>query len=219
MRCLTPRFSLIAKKLPIVDIREVSFENLANKSMPSEKERRALADWVEAHKACFQVGAEYAKEHYPSQIGAIAIEEDNRITAVIASLFNKEITYGFANKQIQSIVDDIRNRETAITEQVQQDKINQQFAQELTQKQQKEQESAKRIYDRRVIEQRQAQAEEQLQQQQAQEDAQTRQLKSQMLMNMINNNKPYQLPMPMPIRPAVRTNCSQFGNQLTCTTN
>lgn len=194
-----PRFAAIANKLPLADIREISFENLANKAIPSQKERNALAEWVEAHKSCFQMGLEYGQKNYPPQLVALAIEANNKVIAVAASLYNKELTYGAANKQMQSIADDTRNKATAVVEQVKVEKAAQQQSQKA---------EAQRESDRRIAEQRQFEADSQ-RQQQAQADAQRRQLAARML------PPPYQIPVPV-VRPTVTTNCSQLGNQWTC---
>jgi hypothetical protein len=216
-----PKFAPIANKLPLGDIRDISFPMLANKTMPTKKESNLIAEWVEAKKGCFAVGLEYAQKNYPPQFIPLATEANNRVIAVAASLYNKELTYGSANKKIQAIADDYASKLTAVAEQIKSERAAQQLAQEQAKKQQDIQAKAQQDNDRRIAEQRQADADAQWQQQQAQADAQKRQLGVQMLMNNMNNNRPvpYQIVPPPVLRPSVTTNCNQYGNQITCNSN
>ena len=210
------RFASIASKLPLADLRDISFENLANKAMPTAKERKLIADWVEARKPCFQIGIEHAKTTLPPQVSSLVIEADNNLTVVLASLFNKEISYGTANKKIQALADDMRNRITNVADQSRRENaaIDGAIAEAKSRRDANEQN--RRDSEARYEEQRRANIEMQMQQQQAQADAERRQA----AMQMLNNFKPYQMPNPyqMPIRPTVNTNCTQYGNQTSCTT-
>ncbi len=207
-------FASIAKKLPLADFREISFENLADKTLPTEKERKLIVEWVEARKPCFQKGLTYSNENYPSQISAIAVEADNNLTAIIASLFNKEISYGAANKKIQAVVDGVRNRVTIIMDQIRRENNAKDEAIAQLQIQHDNQERIQRDIEKRFEEQMRANSEIRMQQQQAQANYERRQHAIQMLKNF----QPYQAPAPyqIPIRPNVTTNCSQIGNQWTC---
>jgi hypothetical protein len=202
-----PSFAPIANKLPLGDMSDISFEKLAIKAKPTKKESKLIAEWAEVHSSCFNQGLKYAKTNYPPQVVALAIEANNREIAVVASLFNKEISYGEANKQIQAIADDFRNKVTAVVEQIKSEQATKQLAQDQAKKSQDTQEAAQQESDRRFAAQQQAQA-----------DAQRRQLAAQMLLNsmrtpLIAPIVPYQ----MPVRPSVNTNCYQNGNQISCT--
>jgi hypothetical protein len=208
------RFAPISKKLPLADITNISFENLANKAVPTEKERKLLGEWVEAHKPCFQQGLEFANKNWLPQIAALAVEVDNNLTVIVASLFNKEISYGTANKKIQALADDLRNRVTGVVEQMKRENALTEAANTQVQNQREAQETARQESEKRFYEQRQAEAELRMQQQQAQEESERRQR----AMQILGNFKPYQAPAPyqMQIRPNVTTNCMQLGNQWTC---
>lgn len=197
-----PKFAPIANKLPLGDMSDISFEKLAIKAKPTKKESKLIAEWAEVHSSCFNQGLKYAKTNYLPQVVALAIEANNRETAVAASLFNKEISYGEANKQIQAIADDFRNKLTAVVEQIKSEQAAKKLAKDTK-------DAAQWESDRRILEQ-----------QQAQEDAQRRQLAGQILLNNMRNNQPAPfvplVPYQMPVRPSVTTNCSQVGNQWIC---
>lgn len=219
-----PRFAPITNKLPLGDMSEISFEKLAIKAIPTKKESKLIAEWVEAKNVCFNLGLEYAKTNYPPQLTALAMEAKNRVTAVVANLYNGEYSYGTANKQIQSISDDYRNKLTALVEQIK----SEQIAQEQAKTVQDNQAAAQLENDRRYAAQQQAQAYAH-QQQQEQADAQRRL----MLLNSMRlppptpvvpyQVVPYQLPIrpsvvpyPIPVRPVTNTNCQQIGNAWSC---
>ena len=213
-----PKFAPIAKKLPLGDMRDINFEQLANKAIPTQKEAKLIAEWVEARKSCFNIGLEYGEKNYPPQVGALAIEANNQVTAVIADLFNKKFSYGAANKQIQTIADDYRNKLTAVAEQIKNEQSAQQERDSQIAEQRQAQADAARQQKAQADEQREAQAYAQ-RQQEAQADDQRRQ---QAMQIYLMNNKPF-VPYKtelyqMPVSPRVTSNCSQIGNQWTCVT-
>ena len=220
---IEPKFSPIANKLPLGDMRDIDFQKLTIKAKPTKKESKIISSWVDARNNCFNIGLEYAKKNYHPQLVSLAIEANNREMAVAANLFNRDISYGEANKQIQSISDDYRNKILALVEQVKAEKAAQQLAQDQANKAQADKEAAQRERDRQYAEQQQ----EQENARQAQIDAQKRQLGMQILqqyqqnqqnnynqqMQQIRQNQQiYQNRMP------VTTNCNGTGNNsMTCT--
>ena len=204
-----PRFAPITNKLPLGDMSDISFEKLAIKAIPTKNESKLIAEWVEAKNVCFNLGLEYAKTNYPPQLTALAMEAKNRVTAVAASLYNGELSYGAANKQIQSISDDFRNKLTALVEQIKSERLVQEQAKSV----QDNQKAAQLENDRRYAAQQQAQFDAQ-QQQQAQADAQRRL----MIFKSMQLPPPTPLvPYQMPVRPpAINTNCQQIGNTWSC---
>lgn len=211
-----PKFAAISTKLPLGDMREITFQMLANNTLPTKKETKLIAEWVDAKKICLDSGLEFAQKNYPPQIIPIAFEANNRVNAVAASLYNREFTYGAANKKIQSIADEYVNKLTAVSEQIKAEKAAQQLAQEQAKSQKDAQVKAQQDYERQVAAQRQADANARQQQLKAQEDAQRRQIAAQMLMNSMNRPTPYQIPVPPP---TTRTVCNQNGTQTICNSN
>ena len=187
---IDPRFAPITNKLPLGDVSDISFEKLAIKALPTKMESKLIAEWVEAKNVCFNLGLDYAeKTNYPPQLTALASEAKSRVTAVVASLYNGEFSYGTANKQLQSIADDYRNKLTALVEQIKSERLAQ--------------ERDKTVQDNQAA----------ALQQQAQADAQRRL----MLLNSMRLPPPTPLvPYQIPVRPVTNTNCQQIGNTWSC---
>lgn len=193
-----PRFAPITNKLPLGDMSDISFEKLAIKAIPTKKESKLIAEWVEAKNVCFNLGLEFAKTNYPPHLTALATEAKNRVTAVAASPYNGELSYGAANKQIQSISDDFRNKLTALVEQIK----SEQLAQEQAKTVQVNQEAAQLESDRRYA---------------AQQEDQRRAAVMQMYrpISIPQSTYNYQLPTNnQPIRQ--QTNCRWIGNVWNC---
>lgn len=114
------RFAPIANKIPISNFGNISFEMLALKAKPTEKDSKLIAKFAKEQNSCFSLGLEYLQKNLPPEEVALVIEGHNRIIAVLASLSNREFSYGTGNKQIQSIADDLRNKLTLLLEQMKQ---------------------------------------------------------------------------------------------------
>lgn len=215
-----PKFSKIAKKLPLGDMRDITFEMLANKKTPTQQEINLIGEWVAEHQGCFKSGLEYAQKNYHPQLVALAIETNNKILVVAASLYGKELTYGAANTRIQSLADDFRNKITALAEQINSEKIAQELTKAEVKKRQELQEEAQRRNDRNIAEQRQTEYYERQRQQQAQENAQNQSLAAQFLMNNMNNRQSTYQVQPVPVlRSSVTTNCIKNGSLISCNSN
>lgn len=202
-----PKFAPLANKLPLGAMSDIGFEKLAIKAVPTKKDSKLIREWAEAHGSCFNIGLEYAKTNYPPQLVALAIEANNREMAVAASLYNRDLSYGAANKQIQSISDDFRNKITALAEQIKSERASQQVAQEQAKKAQDEKMGEQQERERQYAEQQQAQA-----------DAQRRQLGLQLLQQQQQqqqNNYNQQMQIYQNRKP-VTTNCNGTGTSWTC---
>lgn len=207
-----PIFAPIANKLPLGDMRDISFEKLTIKAKPTKKESKIISSWMDARSKCFNIGLEYAKTNYPPQLVSLAIEANNQVMAVVANLFNRDISYGAANKQIQSISDNYRDKITALVEQIKADKAAQQSAQAQANKAQADKEAAQEEIDSRYAQQQQDQA-----------DAQRRQLRMQIFQQYQQqqqnnyNQQMQQIQQNQPQRPFI-TNCNGIGNSMNCIT-
>ena len=189
-----PQFSEIATKLPLMDIRQISFAMIADQSFPTDKQRKAISAWFDEHEACRKAGDEYRRTQYPPDIYSLLQEGETGMRIIGADLYNKKITYGEANKRLQQLADDVLGRLTRIVKQYQ-----------------------------AAIAAQKAAAEEQAQQQQALADARQaqeqalRQQRAMLFLNFMRANQPPPIQFhPMPVSPTVTTNCSAFGNQWSC---
>jgi len=200
-----PRFAAIAAKLPLASMSDMTLEMLANQKRPTLPERKAIAGWVQAHEECIKAGQEYRQRNYPPQIIALVAQADDNVFRIAADLYSGTVTYGQANKRLLDVADDVRNKIAAIVEQIQ----NQSAAEQQAQKRAVEAQQAARQRDEAA---QQAAQEQAAQEWQAQVKAAQRQAVVQML---LRNMHPYQIRMPPP---AIQTNCSRYGNQVSCTT-
>ena len=219
------RFSLIAKKMPLAGIENISLEMLADESKPNDAERKQLAAYALARNDCLNEGTEFRKAHYPPEIIAAMLEANDKILDAAADLYNRKITFGAWNKQLQSIVSDLRNKVAAVVQRIQSERAAQQQS-SATQANAAAQEKSDRdraLAEReRAIQAQEASAraqeamaeaqQEAVRQQQAAAEQQRRQA---VLQLFANSYKPIQLP---PIRPATQTNCIANGNAVNCTT-
>lgn len=209
------RFASIADKLPLAGISEMTFEMLANEKSPNAKEQKAIADWVSSHKECTKLGEAFRQQNYPPQVIALLIEADNSVVAVAADLFNRKLTYGAANKRMQSNLDDFRNRLAAFVQQIKSQQEAQRQAQDAEKAAQQRDAAARQAAQDQAQQAQQALEAQQAQQRAAQADAARRQI----LMQMIQNNKPTPIvPYQMPVKPTYNTYCSRIGDQVNCTT-
>ena len=219
------RFSLIVKKMPLAGLEKISLEMLADETKPTDAERKQLAVWVLARNECLDSGTEYRKAHYPPEIIAAMLESNDKILDGTAELYSRKLTFGAWNKQLQSIVSDLRTKVAAIAQRIQTERAAQEQSaarQASTAAQEKaEQNRAATEHDRAIAAQEAAARaqeamaaaqQEAVRQQQAAAEQQRRQAALQLF---ANSYKPIQLP---PVRPATQTNCIAVGNGVNCTT-
>lgn len=201
------RFSGLARLVPLAGMESISFEMLANEGYPTDKERKAIVQWVPEHKECLKSGEQFRREHYPVQIVALIDEAEGEVMAVTADLYNKKLNYAAANKKLQAIGSDIKNRMAAVVQQIQ----SQQQAQ-------REAEAGRDAATRQAIEDRRSREAAQAAEAEAADNQARRQMAAQILLNGMRQNQPVQVqPYMLPTQPTVNTNCSQFGNSWNCT--
>jgi hypothetical protein len=214
-----PQFSLIAKKVPLTSIKDMTFDMLSNDSKPTPADRTQIHDWVTAHQECIRQGDDFRKTNYPPEVAAIVGEIDNKMIGVVADLYAKKLTYGQANKQLQAIFDDFTVRLSVIVQRVQADKLAADQAQKAQQAQQAAAQAAQEQQQRDIAaraQQAELDRQAQAQQAQAQADAARRQAALQYL-----SSHPIVAPQatftPLPTQTQTRTNCQTYGNQTNCT--
>jgi hypothetical protein len=77
-----PRFADIAVKLPLMDIRQISFAMLADESLPTAKERKEISSWFDEHEACRKAGDEFRRTQYPPDIYLVLQEGETRARTI-----------------------------------------------------------------------------------------------------------------------------------------
>ena len=197
-----PEFADIRDKLPIGDLREITFAMLANDALPSARERDGIAAWFAGREECRKVGESFRQANYPPEVNNQLTVSLTAFNEIGVDLYKGRISYGEANKRFGAARDELV---TKITDIVQQYKKEIAAAQAQAAAQQSQAESQR------------LQAASQESQAAAQAEA-LRQQRMQMILNYTRANR-IQLPPPpnLQIRQPVTSNCVINGNQANCT--
>ncbi len=184
---MNARFAPIKDKLALGVSSDTTFAMLANESLASDDEREAISAWATARNECIKPGEEFRRRTYLPQVNALLLEAEGALLLLAVDLYNRKISYADYNKRRQAAVAELRNKIAAI-------------AQQLSSEQQAQQQANQRAQN--VIDAQRAQEAEAA--------------RRQILMQMIQNNRPIQLqPLPVP-RPSVTTDCYMRGNRMHC---
>jgi hypothetical protein len=231
-----PRFALIAAKLPIANGSKVTVQMLLDETRASEEERKQIADFVDGNTVC--ADGELRKKHWPPEVYAAARENNEKYLVVLADLYGRKLTYGDANRQLKANGSELVNKVAAIVQRIKTEHeaqsvaATQQKAAEIERARQDAEAPAQRdrqaqvqeAAEARALAQRSVQAQEaaalaQMQGAWAQDDL-AQQMRMQMQMQPLQLLQPFRpmgLPRPLSMpQPPVRTNCTRFGNYVSC---
>ena len=84
---------ILKGKIDLLNTANQPIEILANSKVPSNKEKAAIALWVEEQKRCSAPGIEYHKSQSP-EVGAIFDQAYAELYISAADLYQRKITYG-----------------------------------------------------------------------------------------------------------------------------
>lgn len=84
---------ILKGKIDLLNTANQPIEILANSKVPSNKEKAAIALWVEEQKRCSAPGIEYHKSQSP-EVGAIYEQAYSELFISAADLYQRKITYG-----------------------------------------------------------------------------------------------------------------------------
>jgi hypothetical protein len=205
-----PQYSDIAAKLPLKDMTTISFSMLADETRPTPTERKEISDWFDRRDECLKAGEALHRAQWPPELFQLGNEGSAGVKAIGVDLYNRKITYGEANKQIQQLGDNIKAKAITIIKQYQADIAAQKAASE--QQAQQRQEAANR-----QAAQEQADANAQYAQQQM--------LKQQRIQIFLNYMQAQQQAQQQQLRdqfaprPTYNTNCITAGSSTNCTTH
>jgi hypothetical protein len=207
-----PKFSDIADKLPLADPNHITFAMLADQSLPTPKERKKIAEWFDEREDCWKSSESLHRQQWPPELFQLAKEAGDSAREIGVKLYNRKISYGTANKQIQELRNSVSARTVPIVKQ---------YQAEIAQ--QKASAQAKADDDRKAVEQsaklREQAAEQRAMQEQQYANAQARQaeaLRLQRAQIFLSYMHATQVPPP---RPTYNTNCYTSGNYTNCTTH
>ncbi len=226
--CLTllaaePRFDEMKKKLPVPDIRNISFEMMANESLPNPKERKAISDWFLGMDVCKDRAAAWRESHYPPEVNALASAIYTKLQLIGVELYKGASTYSSANQRIAVIRDDYTAKLTEVVKKYEQETQAQKLRDAEAKAAEKAQAERRQSYadqQRQQVQDRQNQADYQAQQE--------RLARQQMIVSYLQSRPLLQLPV-MQQLPAnqmilaspprsTQTNCHWVGQTWTCTT-
>ena len=206
-----PKFSDIADKLPLADPNRITFKMLADQSLPTPKERKEISEWFDEREDCWNSSESLYRQQWPPELFQLAKEGGDSAREIGVKLYNRRITYGTANKQIQELKDSVAARTVLIIKQYQAEIARQKAVAQ-----------AKADEDRKAAEQsaelREQAAEQRALQEQQYANAQAAQaeaLRLQRAQIFLNYMRATQLPPP---RSTYNTNCYSTGNFTNCTT-
>jgi hypothetical protein len=204
-----PQFSDIASKLPLRDMSAISFSMLADETRPNPKERKEIGDWFDRRDECIKSGEALHRAQWPPELFQLANEGAAGVKAIGVDLYNKKITFGEANKQIQLLGDSIKAKMIPIVKQYQAEIAAQKAATELQARQGQE------AATRQVAEE-QANANAQSAQEQA-----LKQQRAQLFLNYMRAVRPppLQVPQMQPMPKSYYSNCTTSGQNTNCVTH
>lgn len=93
------RFDVLRPKMAInVKPADLSLEMMADKSYPSEEERRALSVWKIARDSCMAQGESFRQAYAPPAYRATVTSNVTRVHDLAAKLYAGEMSYGEFNR-------------------------------------------------------------------------------------------------------------------------
>jgi hypothetical protein len=208
-------FAELARKLPLEDMTQISFTMLTDATRATPLERRELAEWFHRHDECWTTSESLHREQWPLEVFQLSKESNSGIQAIGIQLYDRKITYGEANKQLQALGNDISAKLIPIVRQYQaQIAAQQQAAEERTARAEAAAQQRRDYAERQAYEaQRQAEA-------QAAQNELVRLERQQMFLNYLQATRPVQVQVQAPVQMqhTTQTNCNSFGNSINCTT-
>jgi hypothetical protein len=201
------QFKEIAAKLPLEPAASITFAMLADESRPTPKERNEIGAYFDKRDECLKASDAMHRAKWPPELYALGNEGSSRSKAIGADLYNRKITFGEANKQIEVLINDAQARIAVIVKHYQAEIAAIKAA------------DAQRAEERQQVAQlRMDQAQAQARAQEAQEDANRRQ-RALLFLNYMRANQPVYHPVPMPQIPKTyTTDCNTSGSYTNCVT-
>jgi hypothetical protein len=204
-------YASIAAKLPLADINSISFGMLADQSKPTPQERQDIAEWFDRRDACWKSTAEYHAEAWPPEFIQVADESTAALKAIGVDLYNRRISYGEANRQIQDVGNSTKAKVAILVKQFQADAVGQQAR------------AAELVEKRRDSEDRKLAEDLRFSNAVAEREEAARQQRTQMWLNYMRSIQPAPIQMPPlqipPVPHTYNTLCTGNGNMVNCTTN
>jgi hypothetical protein len=99
-------YSHVSDKLPLADMRQITFAMLANDAVPTVQERSEIAAWFAARDACGKLGESYRQSNYLPEVNTQLLVTMTTLSEIGVDLYKAKITYGEANKRVATARDE-----------------------------------------------------------------------------------------------------------------
>lgn len=189
-----PRLQMLWIKYPFDASTGQSLEVLSNPDKPTADEQAALSYVATEGERCFDLGADWRKGNYPSQVNALLATYRVDTLSAMADLYAGKVTFGEMAKTRARLLSDLLNQAQAVASKLKADREVEAHRQ------------------RDIAEQR-ANAEAQ-QEGAAKQQAETARRQA-LLQILMQAQRTTQIPPP---RQPITTNCWGLGNNINCTT-
>ncbi len=154
------RLSVIGSKLSLNGPTGIGFAMLADQSLPSPSEQKAISLFADGVRKCAKDDEALRQQNYSKEINTALAQFDASFMDLAIELYNKKITYGKFNTRLQQLDKDLSDKLTDLTKQAsiqknEQDQANRARA-EAMRDAQRRQDQARQADEQRIQQQRQA---------------------------------------------------------------
>jgi TPR repeat protein len=152
--------AIISKKIALSGTSEISFSMLADQSLATPIEQKAIAAYADSLKKCSKESENFRQVNYSKEmIGSVTQHEAN-VTESLIELYNKKITFGKFNAKLQQLDKELTEKLASFAKQAnvqrnEQDEANRARA-EAMRDAQRRQDQARQADEQRIQQQRQA---------------------------------------------------------------
>ena len=154
------RLSVIGSKVSLNGPTEIGFAMLADQSLPSQSEQKAISLFADGVRKCAKDAEAFRQQNYSKEINIILSQFDTNFTDAAIELYNKKMTYGKFNTRLQQLDKDLNEKLASFAKQAnsqknEQDEANRARADAMRDAQRR-QDQARQADEQRVQQQRQA---------------------------------------------------------------
>ena len=118
---LDARFTVLATKISLTGLTDLTFPMLSNQAMPSAKEQQSIAALADEFKKCINQSAQYRRSNYSKEVNALLEREDAAFLDGAIDLYAKKISYGNYNYRAQKITKESKNSLTLLEQKISSD--------------------------------------------------------------------------------------------------
>jgi TPR repeat protein len=160
----------ISKKISLAGPSEMSFSMLADQSLPSPAEQKAISLYADSIRKCIKDADSFRQQNFSREVNLALSQFDASFMDLAIELYNKKITYGRFNTRLQQFDKDLSEKLTAYAKQANAQKNEQDEANRARDEANRARAEAMRDAQRRQDQARQAEEQRIQQQRQAEQD-------------------------------------------------